>query len=123
MYWVAMAVTGGFFVMLCLSRKEDTDEDTPSLLKPFYKMAMYLYKKSCLRLSGLFSSSQVERDLQQLHPGKSGECLTTSYYVKKAAVSLAILLIGTWLAAVVKYSSGAERILEEDGSITRGSYR
>lgn len=123
MYWVTMAVAGGFAVLLYLGRREDTGEDTPSLLKPFYKIAMYLYKKSCSRLSGLFSAPQVERDLQQLYPGEARECLKTGYYVKKGALCMAVILVGTLFAAAVKYSAQSDMVLREDGKISRGEYR
>lgn len=111
-----------FLVLLCLSRKEDTEKDTPSLLKPFYKIAMYLYKKGCSRLPGFLTSPQAERDLQQLRPGEWGEYLKTGYYVKKGALSLGILFLGTLFAAAVRYLAESGRILGENGNIARGSY-
>ena len=118
-----MMITGGFLILLYLSRKEDTDEDTPFWMGPFYKVVLYLYKKNCSRLSGLFAAPQVEQDLRQLCPGERGECLKTRYYVKKGAVSMAILLAGTLFAAAVKYSTQKSRILGENGAIERGGYQ
>lgn len=123
MYWITMAVAGGFAVLLYLGRREDTSEDTPFLLKPFYKIAMYLYKRSCSRLSRMFSAPQVERDLQQLYPGEARECLKTGYYVKKGALCLAIILAGTLFAAAAKYSAQNGMVLGEDGKVSRGEYR
>lgn len=120
---ITIAVTAGFLLLLCLARKEDTEKDTPSLLKPFYKIAMYLYKRGGSRFSGFFSSPQAERDLQQLHPGERGEYLKTGYYVKKGALSLAIILLGTLFAAAVRYFARSSMVLGENGEIVRGSYK
>lgn len=123
MYWITIMITGGFLILLYLSRKEDADEDTPFLMRPFYRIVLYLYKKNCSRFPGLFAAPQVERDLQQLCPGERGECLKTGYYVKKGAVSLAILFVGTLFAAAARYSIRESRILDENGTVTRGSYQ
>lgn len=123
MYWIALTVTGIFFVLLCLARREDTAPGTASLMKPFYKMAMYLYKKSCHRFSRLFSSIQVEKDLVQLHPGEARECLKTEYYVKKAALCLAVVFTGTLIGAAAKFSTDSQVILGENGGIARRNYQ
>lgn len=123
MYWIAIVMSIGFLVLLYLGRREDADENVSFLLRPFVKVAMYLYKKSCFRLPKLFSASQVEQDLQQLYPGESRECLRTAYYVKKGAMSLAIMLAGTWFAAGVRYSALNSRIVGEEGEVLRGEYR
>lgn len=123
MYWIAAAVTGIFFILLCLGRKEESGRDTAFMLRPFYKMAMFLYKRCCSRFPGLFSAPQVERDLKQLYPGEAAEYLKTGYYVKKGAVTLAVIFAGTLLGAAARYSAESGRILEEDGTIERGSYQ
>lgn len=123
MYWIAVAVSIGFAVLFCLGRKEDVDGNASFLLRPFYKIAMYLYKRSCSRLPELFSAPQVEQDLKQLYPGEARECLRTAYYVKKGAISLAIMLSGTWFAAAVRYSVLSGRIVGEEGEVLRGEYR
>ncbi len=123
MYWIAMVVSAIFLVMLYLGRREDVEGDVSFLLRPFVKIAMYLYKKSCFRLPELFSAPQVEQDLQQLHPGEAREHLKTAYYVKKGAMSLAIILAGTWFAAAVRYSVLSGRIVGEEGEVFRGEYR
>lgn len=108
--------------MLCLARKEDTGMETASWLKPFYKMAMYLYKRISSCFPKLFSSPQVEKDLLQLHPGEPGEYLKTDYYVKKAAICLAVMFAGALLGAAAKFSAESGIILNDDGTIIRGSY-
>lgn len=122
MYWITMMTAGGFLILLYLSRKEDTDEDSPFLWKPFCRIAMYLYKRCCLLAPELFSVPQVERDLQQLGPAEPAEYLRTGYYVKKIASSLAILLAGTLFAAAVRYSLRENGLLGENGAVSRGDY-
>ena len=123
MYWIALAVLTGFLVLFLLARKQEPPPDAASLLKPFYKMALFLYKKLIHRIPGLFSSPQVERDLVSLHPGEARECLKTEYYGKKAAICLAVLFVGTLFAAAAKFSAMDKVILGEDGTVVRGSYR
>ena len=45
MYWIALVVSTGFLVLSILARKQVPPPETASLLKPFYKMALYMYKK------------------------------------------------------------------------------
>lgn len=123
MYLIAFAVTAGFGMLVFLARREETRQDAPVLLRPVYKAALYLYKKLCLRIPGLFASSWVEQDLPRLCPGKAGEVLKKEYYEKKIALCLMILLLGTLFGVGVKISAGNEVVLREDGTIARGSYR
>lgn len=122
MYWITVVVLAGFLVLWCLARKEEAVQEAPSLLRPFYKIALYLYKRGCRRVPKLFSSIRVEKDLIQLHPGESRECLKMEYYVKKAAVCLAVILIGTLFGAAARFSMEGKVDLREDGVIARGSY-
>ena len=122
MYWIAAIVLGGFLILGCLARKEEAGQAGSSLLIPFYKMAFYLYKRACRRIPKLFSSIRVEKDLAQLHPGEARECLKTEYYVKKSAICLAVILIGTLFGAAAKLSTEGKVVLREDGAIARGSY-
>lgn len=122
MYWITIVVLAVFLVLWCLARKEETVQDVSSLLKPFYKIALYLYKRGYRRVPKLFSSIRVEKDLIQLHPGESRECLKTEYYVKKAAICLAVILIGTLFGAAAKLSMEGKVDLGENGKIVRGSY-
>ena len=123
MYWIAALTVGVFFALLYLGRKESPDIKTSILLKPFCKIAMYLYKRGCRRLPGLFRAPHVEKDLQQLHPGEAKELLGMEYYVRKGAVSLAIIAAGTLFAAAVRYAAQSGKVLGEDGRVVRGEYR
>ena len=115
MYWIALVVAIGFLVMFVLAGKQVPPPDTASLLKPFYKIALYLYKKLWNRIPGVFSSTQVERDLVNLHPGEAREYLKTEYYGKKTAICLAILFVGTVFGAAAKFSAMGEIVLREMG--------
>lgn len=123
MYWITLILTGVYLAVMFLARREDTAPGTALLLKPFYKMAMYLYKKTCHRFPRLFSSPQVEKDLIQLHPGEAREFLKTQYYVKKASLCLAVVFAGTFVGAAAKASTDSQVILGESGGIARRSYQ
>ena len=72
MYWIAAGILILFVILSILARKEAAGE-VSSLLKPFYRMSRYLYKRLCRRFPRLFSASQVEKDLLCLQPGRSGK--------------------------------------------------
>jgi len=123
LYWIAAIVTGCFLIFFFLSRKEDTPSDTSPLLKPFSRIALYLVNKVRLRFPVLFSSVQVEKDLAQLHPGENREYLRTEYYVRKIAVCLAVIFLGTLFGAAVRFSAQGKVILREGGKIFRGGWQ
>lgn len=123
MYGIALVIGLGYLVLFILARKQVPPPDTASLLKPFYKMALYLYKKLGNRLPGLFSSPQVARDLTSLHPGEAREYLKTEYYGKKAAICLAVLFVGTLFGAAARFSAMEKIVLRDDGAVLRGTYR
>lgn len=83
---------------------------------------MFLYKQACIRKLPLFSSRQVESDLVQLHPGENIQWIKTEYYVKKLSLSLTILLVGILFGAAARIAAGSKVLLQEDGSIPRGTY-
>jgi len=116
-------MTAVFLSLLFLARKEEVAPGTASLLRPFYKIALYLIKKICLRFPKMFSSAQVEKDLNQLHPGEPGEFLKTEYYAKKMALCIAIALLGTVFGAAVRLSAQDQVILRDEGTVGRGSYK
>lgn len=122
MYWVMSVVLAVFVVLFLLARKEQPPERESVLLKPFYKVATYLYKHISTRFPGLFVSRQVEADLAQLNPGEAKGCLKTDYYVKKMALSLAVVFVGTLLCGAVRLGVQGEIILGEEGRVPRGSY-
>lgn len=123
MYWIALAVSIGFLVLFLLARKQEAPPDVASLLKPFYKIALYLYKKIGHKVPILFASTQVERDLTNLFPGETKEGLKAAYYGKKAAICLAVLFIGTLFGAAAKFTAMDKAVLGEDGAVARGNYR
>ncbi len=122
MYWIISVVLGSFLALLLLARREQPPEEAGILLKPFYKIAAYLYKHISTRFPRLFASRQVEADLVQLHPGEARGCLKTDYYVKKTALSLAVVFAGTLLGGAVRLGVQGEVILGEGGRVPRGCY-
>lgn len=122
LYWIVILMAVCFAILLLLSKKEEAAPGTASLLKPFYKIAMYLYKRINGYFPKLFSSPQVEKDLRQLHPGESVEYLKTGYYVKKAAICMAVAFAGTLFGAAARFSAESGVILQEGGIIARESY-
>lgn len=89
----------------------------------FQRAAMFFYKQCCIRGLPLFTSGQVERDLTQLHPGENIQYLKTEYYVKKLSLTLMILFVGALFGVAAKYVAAGKLLLQEDGSLPRGSYR
>ena len=88
----------------------------------FRRVAMFLYKQACIRKLPLFSSRQVESDLVQLHPGENIQWIKTEYYVKKISLTLTILLVGILFGTAARIAAGSKVLLQEDGSISRGTY-
>ena len=122
MYWIMSVVLLNFLALLFLARKEQPPKGEAFLLKPFYKIAVWLYKHISTRFPRLFASRQVESDLAQLHPGEAKGCLKTDYYVKKTALSLAVVFAGTLLCGAVHLGVQGEVIRGEDGRVPRSSY-
>lgn len=122
MYIVAGIVVVLYLILALLSRKEMTDSKTDRLLRPFYRMALYLYKWSCIRRLPFFSGGQVAEDLARLHPSENKAGICTDYYVGKIAKSLLICLVGTLLGLLVSTQAQAKRNLSDEGYVVRGSY-
>lgn len=89
---------------------------------PFYGVALFLYKKACIGKLPLFGSWQVETDLMQLHPGENIQWVKMDFYVRKLALSLLILVVGILLGVAAKISAGDKALLEEGGTLRRGTY-
>lgn len=104
------------------TEKETNGNQKKSKENIFRRAAMFLYKQACIKGLPLFSSRQVESDLVQLHPGENVQWIKTEYYVKKLSMTLIILLAGILFGAAAKFSAGSRVLLQEDGSIVRGSY-
>lgn len=113
----------GYLILGILSRRETVEQDVSRFLAPFYKMAVYIYKKICIRRVPLFSSPQVERDLCSLYPGEGKESLKAGYYIRKISLSLAVFFLGTLFGAAAKYNSQSKVLLDGEGRIARGDYR
>lgn len=103
-------------------KKDGKENERKNRENLFRRMAMFLYKQACIRGLPLFSSRQVESDLVQLHPGENVQWIKTEYYVKKLTLTLIILLAGILFGAAAKLSAGGKVLLQEDGSVARGSY-
>lgn len=123
MYLIGGSIVLVYFIIGILSRKEAVDKKLNRLLVPFHKMAVWIFKRICIYKIPIFSSGQVEKDLRSLHPGEGKERLKTDYYIKKISLSLAVLFVGTLLGMLVKYNSLSSLLLDEEGKISRGSYR
>lgn len=122
MWLVAGVVMGLYVLLLFMARREMVHGNGTGVLKPFYGMALYLYKRICAKRLPLTGRGQVAKDLEGLHPGENREVLCTEYYVKKLAVSLVICLLGTVFGLLIHIKTEAEVQLNEDGGIERGSY-
>lgn len=122
MYAIAGCVGCIYVVLYFLSRREACENCPSGLLRPFYRIAHYLYRKVCLRKLFRAAGRQVERDLEGLNPGGEKEQLRIAYYVKKLALSLLICFVGTLLGVVVRVQAEMMVLLTEKGSVPRGKY-
>lgn len=121
--YVVSVIMALFYLMLAwMSRKEDIDTETEAVLRPFYRMALYLYKWVCILKLPFFRGRQVSEDLARIHPGESRENVCMNYYVGKLAKSLLICFAGTFLALVVSIQTQGKRKLNDEGYVTRGDY-
>lgn len=123
MYAAAGLVGLLYLFLMFLSRKEVVDTNTKVLLRPFYQIAIYLYKQACIHKLPIFSSGRVSEDLARLNPGKAGQGVCTDYYIHKLARSFVIVLIGTFLGLVISIQAQNKRMLKDAGVVERRSYR
>jgi len=122
MYIIAVIVIVIYLCLLILSRNENIEKEISGIFKPFYKMALFIYKWTCIKNIMFFDKPQVRNDLEKLNPGIPGKQLCTTYYVKKIALSLIICFAGTILGALICFNAENERILQKDGSVKRGEF-
>lgn len=122
MYVAAGLVVILFLVLGFLSRQERVDVECSGLLRPFYSVAQYLYKRACIYKVPFLSSVQAERDLERLHPGECKDLLFAEYYVGKLAKSLMICLAGLFLGVVISVQAQRTNLLGDEGMILRGTY-
>ncbi len=81
----------------------------------FYRAAMALYKKLCVRKLRIFSAGQVETDLHLLHPDENQDWVRMEYYVGKMALFLMILCAGAVFSLAAWANGKASSLL--DGSV------
>lgn len=122
MYRIAVVVAVFFLILLCLARKEDVPRGTGTLMRPFTKISVYLYRKVSLHFPRILASRRIENNLCRLHPGESGQVLMAEYWVKKMALCLAVVAVGTLFGVAAKASAGSGIILDENGVVERGDY-
>lgn len=122
MYRIAVLVAVFFLILLCLARKEDVPRGTGTLMKPFLKMSVYLYRKVELYFPRILASRRIENHLCRLHPGESGRVLVAEYWEKKMALCLAVVAVGTLFGIAAKASAGSSLVLGENGVVERGDY-
>ncbi len=87
------------------------------------KLAMLLYKKTCILRIPVFQGTRVESELALLHPRERVECVKTDYYVKKISMCIAILAGGALLGGMAKISACRSARVGEGGVIYRGSFQ
>jgi hypothetical protein len=124
MYITAGILAAAYAVLWFISRKENvvTEQKISAAIKPFYKMAAFIYRKACKRNLALFNSAEVSRDLERLHPGAHVKELCSSYYIKKTALALIICFAGTAVCVIISFNTYNSRLLKNDGSVTRSAF-
>jgi len=122
MYVLVGVIAMGYVALFLLSKGEEVSEVPSSLLKPFYCMGMYVYKRFCMWKTPVMKNEAVEKALQRLHPGENRQQLCTEYYVKKIALCLLIVFVGMLFAVLVRVKTEMEQALGKDGRIVRGEY-
>lgn len=121
MYFIAVLVSAVYLLLGIPARREQVDPKMGRLMRPFYRRAVWIYKKACIHKASCFESIQVKKDLERLHPGEGADVLQAEYYVKKTGLIIMILLAGTLLGAAVKFQADQQGRLDANGMISRGS--
>lgn len=86
------------------------------------KLAMLIYKKTCILGIPVFRGRRVESELALLHPGERVECVKTDYYVKKISMCIAILAGGALLGGMARIGACRSARVGEGGVIYRGNF-
>lgn len=120
MYIAAGVVMAGCLFLLVVSRKEKTEQK--GILRIFYQMAWWVYRRAYIRKLSIFADRQVAKDLVRLHPQKNREELCAEYYVKKIAMTLCICVAGTFLGVILSINAQKSQVLKEGEGIPRNSY-
>lgn len=120
MYIAAVIVFFVYFVLLVLSRREKVSERVGVLLRPFYQMAFYLYRRKGIRR--FLMNAGVEADLRKLNDGEEKEQVRENYYVRKMALCFAVLLVGTVFGAAVSVKAASELSLKGANAVVRKEF-
>lgn len=122
LYGLAGIIFSGYILGYIVSRKEQAADGSGSLLRPFWRMGMYLYKRACTRKIPDPCRKTIRQTLKMMHPGEDPERLYLNYCVKKLAISLALILAGTVFAVLVSFKGLLERNLQSGAIVRRGEY-
>lgn len=83
-------------------------------------LARALYHRLFTAEHPVFRSASVETDLLSLHTGGDAERIKEAYYVKKICIAMMILLVGSIIGVLLRFSASADSELGEDYSVVRG---
>lgn len=122
LYGLAGIMFSGYIFGYIVSRKEQAADETGGLLRPFWRMGLYLYKRACTRNIPDPCRKTIRQILKMLHPEEDPEHLYLNYCVKKLAVSLALILAGTVFAVLVSLKGSLEKNLQSGAIVRRGEY-
>lgn len=122
MYIGVGVIIAVYVLIFVLSIKEDATGAPSAFLRPFYRMALYVYKYWCMWKIPILGREGVEKTLERLHPGEGRKQLCTDYYVKKISMALLIVLLGALLGVLVRIKTHAESELGVGGVLTRDEY-
>lgn len=122
MYWIAVIIVMSYLLLLCLARREEAPQEVSAVMRPFYRIGGYLYEKAVIWTPKSLFPARVEKDLYWLNPGEKKESVKKAYYVKKTAVFLTVIFLGTLFGAAAKFGAQGTIVLEEGERIARGGY-
>lgn len=123
MYWIVVIVGGVFLVLLHVAKDETVPDEKGMLMKPFCKIARYLYGVLVRRFPHLFATPGLESSLCRLHPGEDGGNLVAMHWVNKMSLCLLVIVVGTLFGVVANVSAGTGRVLDGEGVVTRGDWQ
>ncbi|MDR0949011.1 MAG: hypothetical protein LBM69_05810 [Lachnospiraceae bacterium] len=119
MLFAVIGIGVGFLTLAILARKEPIQKEKGKYPVAFLKMASFLYRKTKLRS---LQPKEVEKCLSLLHPGESLSDVRTEFYIRKIALSLLLLFVGTLFAILVKVQAEQSRILTQENTLIRQEY-
>lgn len=96
-------------------------------MRPFLQMAGWiwyvLYDSREKKQAGQGGTRQVAGDLDKLYPGVERKALITGYYVRKLALVMVVVLVGTSFGTVAYWQAESSGLLQDGSNIVRGDYR